>query len=125
MNNIINLNSYIQDKKFDENVLSFFKTLNVSFQHYREEKEALGVIKAEAYIFIFMAYIENNTHTRLPTVQDRFYDIKENPRVSKGEWVVDAIYELDRRDAKKLISKLNTQDPTLNGITDLKNKIKE
>lgn len=119
------MNNYIQEKKFSENVIPFFKTLNVSFQHYKEGNEALGVIKTEAYLFIFMTYIEKNTHTVFPTVQDRFYDIKENPRISKGEWVVDAIYELNRRDAKKLMTKLNAHNSSMNGITDLKNKIKE
>jgi hypothetical protein len=127
MTNIIDMGDFLRDKRFHLTVIPFLKKMNLTFQFYREKNEGLIVVKTDSYLFFFLNYVEQKAFTDYPSLQDRFHDIKKNPRFSNGEWVVEKIYELNYKNAKKLIKNLEMKKDSKNpnSITHLKNKMKE
>lgn len=99
MSNIVNLETFLAEKKFNGEVLSFFHRLNPYFHHYKDENEAVFVLNEQIYIFVFLKYVSQNEHTKLPNIYDCFYEFKLEPRLSIGEWVVEGIYEVPEEDA--------------------------
>lgn len=45
--------------------------------------------------YVFIEYIPRNVHVEKPSVIDRFFNIKQNPRISKGEWVVKKLFLIE------------------------------
>lgn len=125
MDNVVHLKEFQWQKRFNDEVIPFFEHLNLPCQHFRHQSEGLCVVKNELYLFIFLTFVEKNEPTTLPSIVDRFYDIKHNPRVSKGEWVVEHIYQVDEKHTKKLMDRLKRYQGDPNGIIELKNNMKE
>lgn len=125
MDNVINMEDYKLDKNFDNQAISYFHTLNMPFQYFKDQGEAVFILKTHAYLFIFTTYIKKEVFTSLPSIKDRFLDIKNNPRTSTGEWVVEHIYELDEKQAKKFMKKLSDYKEDKNCILELKKRIKK
>lgn len=95
MDKIIHLENYVKQSYFDEQVLPFFHMLNAPFHyHLEDEKVMFSIPYKQHFLYVFLEYTPRNQHTEKPIVLDRFFNVKSNPRISKGEWVVDKIYEI-------------------------------
>lgn len=120
MSEIINIDDFLSNKKFNEEVLPFFKRLNPSFKHYNEKYEKAFVLNTGINVVVFVKYIPRNSFTDLPTIEESFNDVKNNPRNSRGEWVVCNIYELP---VDKLYDILKNINETNEPVNYLKEKI--
>lgn len=125
MDNIIHLKEFLRQKGLNDDVIPFFRNSSLSFQHFVEQDESLFIVKTNTFLFFFLLFIEKNVHTDLPSIQDRFQDIKHNPRISKGEWVVEHIYDVEQKMAMKYVNKLQNKKNGIPSISLLKSRIKE
>lgn len=125
MGKVVHLKDFQWQKSFNQDIIPFFRDLNVMCQYFRHEKEGVCVAKTDTYLFIFLTYIDKNEHTALPSLMDRFYDIKQRPRTSKGEWVVEHIYQVEEKHTKKLVERLERYKGDPKAIIDLKNNLKQ
>lgn len=125
MDNIVYLKDFLRGRGLNEDLIPFFRNLNLSYQHFVNEDEALFIVKTTTYLFIFLTYIPKNLETTLPSIVDRFHDIKHNPRISKGEWVVEHIYDVNSKHALKFLQRLENGSQGIPDIVQLKNKIKD
>lgn len=123
MDNVVHLKDFLWQKRFNEEVIPFFQHLQLSYQHFRHQSEGLCIVKTHLYLFIFLTYVEKNEYTTLPSIGDRFHDIKSHPRTSTGEWVVEHIYQVDEKHTKKLMERLARHNGDPKGIIDLKKNI--
>lgn len=102
MGEIINLHDFLLNKTFQSQVISFFENIHFPFQYFKDDKEAVFILKPESYLVIFIKFIHKNEYTELPTLEESLYNIQASPRNSKGEWVVDKIFEVPEKHGKQL-----------------------
>lgn len=95
MNKVVQMEEFLKNKDFNEQVLPFFNMLNTQYDFLLEDTEALFFMSyKENYLYVFLEYVPRNTFTDKPNAIDRFFNVKIDPRNSKGEWVVNKIYEI-------------------------------
>lgn len=89
------MQEYIANKHLQEQVIPFFRNLNPSFEHYKENFEIAFVLQHHLNVVVFIKFVPSNTFTDLPTLEDSFQDVRSKPRISTGEWVVETIFEIE------------------------------
>lgn len=125
MKNIIPLDDFRRQKQLHGEVIPLFENLQLDYQYLVNEKDALFIIKTDAYLFMFLTFIDQQTATNLPTVYQRFYDIKPEPRTIHKEWVVEHVFKMKKRDTMRMLEKINKHSPKEEFVLRLKEKIKE
>lgn len=125
MKNVVRLDDYRRDKIFEDDVCSFMFTMNPTFEHYKQDSKAVFYFHHKIYIYIFMSYVPAGTKTSLPTIQESFHNITHHPRVSKGEWVVDSLDQIDPTRAKSLFPMIYAKEKDPDFIEILRTKIRK
>lgn len=107
---IIDFEGFKSAEKFDNIVLPLLKSTNTPFSYYREDMEALVILERQPLFFVFLAYVPNGHHTHLPTLEQSMQNELGEPRESKGEWIVDTIFQCREEDAKIIFDKVEEKD---------------
>jgi len=123
LSNIVNMQAFVARKLLQEQVLPFFRNLNPSFEHFKENFEIAFVLQHYMNVVVFIKFIPANEFTELPTLQDSFQDIRTRPRVSTGEWVVQSIFELPFERINAIMSEI--VEYASNPVTFLKQEVKK
>ena len=121
MENIVQMNDFIKEKSFKISVFNFLKKLHIPFESFRSDNESIIVLKANSYLLLFLTFIPKNIETSLPSIEERLQDIKDSPRFSKGEWVVENVRVYDSHEkAVHFINHLKSETITDQFILTLK-----
>ena len=95
MKKVVHMEEHLKEKDFNEQVLPFFNMLQTHYNYTKESNSAMfSMMHKYNYLYVFLEYVPRNIFTERPNITDRFFNIKTNPRDSKGEWVVYKIYEI-------------------------------
>lgn len=113
MGKIVSIQQYVQEKHMNQQVLPFLRSFYVAFDVFKSNDEALIKVYRNTCLCFFLKYIPKGQYTLLPTLSDRFQEVKFKPRNSVGEWVVEVIYDLEYDRADKIFDKANLVETDL------------
>ena len=123
MSKVFQLEHFRRDRMFNEDVSPFIKMINPTFEHHKQDDKAVFYFHYMMYVYIFMKYVPIGVKTDLPTIQESFRNITRNPRVSKGEWVVESLDEIDASRARTLFPMIYAKDKDPHFIEKLREKV--
>lgn len=95
LTNLISLESFAKEKKFNRQVLSFVRSHFFHFSYYINDNEALLIIDKMKSSFIFFSFIPFQEKTNLPTLSQRFFSTPPHSRTSEGEWLVSKMFSIE------------------------------
>lgn len=95
LTNLISLEHFAKEKKFNQQVLSFVHSHFFHFSYYINDNEALLIIDKMKSSFIFFSFIPFQEKTNLPTLSQRFFSTPPQFRSSNGEWLVSKIFSIE------------------------------
>ncbi|MGF7535573.1 hypothetical protein AAGG74_18125 [Bacillus mexicanus] len=120
MKKILKFEDYLKADKYRSQVILPLLDRNPIYDSARHKDEAIAFLHFNLYFYVFLKYIPNGQHTTYPTVEESFNNIVNNPRISKGEWVVVSFYQLKKEDALSLYPLIYSKQKEEDWFTRLK-----
>lgn len=110
MSDLIDFHEYIIDKTFNEQVIHFFNDLNISFEYFRNDDEAIIVIKPDSFLITHLTFIPKNATTHLPTLPESLTNTTPSIKKSDALWVVNSVNTIHKKSKFLLYKKLKENE---------------
>lgn len=123
MTTIINFEGFLSEKNFEKIVIPTMKKTGTPFSYYKEDFESMFILEKNPQFFVFLRYIPNKHHTHYPTLEQSIKNELGKPRQSKGEWVVETIYQVEETETKRIFKKIDDEEIEKGIIGFVKNEI--
>lgn len=125
MSKVLHFEDYLKADRYREQVILPLLERNPIYESLRQDDQAIAFLHYHLYIYVYLKYVPYGESTHLPAVEDSFNNIKSNPRISNGEWVVEDLYRLKKEDALSIYPLIYSKNKKENWFSHLKKIIKE
>ncbi|QST03086.1 hypothetical protein IMZ31_21290 (plasmid) [Pontibacillus sp. ALD_SL1] len=109
MGNVVNLRERLKQKSLHESIFPFIENINGTYHLIEEEDELVVVIRSLSIVFVFMSFSDLGTLTSKSPITKCLEKNSSFPRYSKGEWVVDTLFQLEERFADYLLEQAENE----------------
>lgn len=123
MSNILNFEEHAKSHKFNEDVINILSEANSLYEYGQDGNNGIAYLHFNKYIYIFFKYIPRGETTDLPNLLDSLQGLESNYRFSKGEWTVEKITILEKKDALRFFPVIYSKNKPKGWIESFKSRI--